>query len=177
MVDAEPDRDAGSRRILETGSIEAPLRVDAGRLDAMEFDRADLVFTGVRHDADTYEVRVFLDNPEATLDTPCTPDAGFAGAFTVLGHGGCFGAEGHCRTDLRPADPIPALTGTQRGDPLARQWKFITITRPLRRAIEQRGEGLIRVILVPVVPGDAPEDDRVSAEAFGFDRMRLEIHD
>jgi tyrosinase len=95
------------------------------------FTRADLVFTGVDHSGSSYEVRLFLNDPAATADTPRTAEHGYAGRFTVFGHGGCYGDEGHCEvpapsadpTDLRPAHPLTPLD------------TFVTITDALRRVL------------------------------------------
>lgn len=80
--------------------------------------RADLVFYGVDHSGPTYEARIFLDNARATAKTPLDAKNGYAGSYTVFGHGGCFGAEGHCAPkeryideyDRRPPHPLTPLT-------------------------------------------------------------------
>jgi hypothetical protein len=89
------------------------LPVERGRIA-----RADLVFYGVDHSGPTYEARIFLDNPGATEKTPRDVKKGYAGSFTVFGHGGCFGAEDHCAPkdryvdefDRRPPHPLTPLT-------------------------------------------------------------------
>ncbi len=86
------------------------------------FTRADLVFSGVDHSAESCEVRSFLDNPTAEATTPRAPEAGYAGRFRVFGHGGCYGDLGHCDvpppspdpTDLRPAHPLTPITTYRR---------------------------------------------------------------
>src|SRR5690349_15821122 len=65
-----------------------------------EIARADLTFYGLDHSGPSYEARVFFDLADATADTPLD-DPHCAGSFTVFGHGGCFGEEGHC--EVRPA--------------------------------------------------------------------------
>ena len=52
----------------------------------------------------SYEARVFLNNPAATLETPLEPGEGYAGSFNVFGHGACYGEEGHCDPE-RTATP------------------------------------------------------------------------
>src|SRR5262245_49035451 len=71
---------------------------------ASGFSRADLVFYGVDHSGPSYEAWIFLNNPEATLDTPAEPAQGYAGRFTVFGHGGCYGEAGHCDVADRLSD-------------------------------------------------------------------------
>ncbi|MGH8896158.1 MAG: hypothetical protein ACRDZ4_03825 [Egibacteraceae bacterium] len=99
-------------------------KTDVGRRAAVSseegeaaFSRADVVFTGVDHSSVSYEVRLSLNNPSADVATPRTPEAGYAGRFTVFGHGGCYGDSGHCDvpsastdpTYLRPAHPLTPL--------------------------------------------------------------------
>jgi len=165
----------GARTVLGSGAIEVAMPFTREALQDDGFVRADLIFTGVRHDEDSYEVRVFLNNPDADDTTPRTPEAGYAGRFIVFGHGGCFGGEGHCRGAQRPPDPIPALAGRQRGDPTAGQTKFITVTEPLRRLMEA-GEDLRSVTLVPILSMPLPEEERMAPEVFGFRRLRLETY-
>ena len=105
--------------------------------------RADLIFYGVDHSGPSYEARIFLDNPAATVETPRDPEHGYAGYFTVFGHGGCFGAEGHCAPqdrcvdefDRRPPHPLKPLTVS------------VTITDALARTKKRKA----RVHVVAVV--------------------------
>ena len=110
------------------------------------FSRADLIFYGVDHSGPSYEARVFLNNPErASRDTPRDPAAGYAGSFTVFGHGGCFGDDGHCDVpsgpdafDLRPPHPLTPYTRT--------------LILP-REAVEALSGDSVTVTLVAVEPG------------------------
>jgi hypothetical protein len=107
--------------------------------------RADLVFYGVDHSGPTYEGRIFLDNPRATAETPRDAEKGYAGSFTVFGHGGCFGGDGHCATqdryvdefDRRPPHPLTPLTIA------------VTITEALERVKKEK----VRVHVVAVSRG------------------------
>jgi hypothetical protein len=65
----------------------------------------DVVFTEGDHSNLSYDVRLFLNNPTATVSTPRTAEHGYAGRFTIFGHGGCYGDEGHCDIPVVPADP------------------------------------------------------------------------
>jgi hypothetical protein len=74
-----------------------------------DMSRADLIFYGVDHSGPSYEARVFIDNPSAGPETPVEPEHGYAGSFTVFGHAGCFGDEGHCiRTSATQTNSITA---------------------------------------------------------------------
>jgi tyrosinase len=100
--------------------VSEPIRIAAAEEDDPIVSRADLVLFGVDHSGDSYEGRVFLNNPDADVDTPRDPAHGYAGSFTVFGHGGCYGEEGHCdpgqRTtdafDRRPPHPLTPFTKT-----------------------------------------------------------------
>src|SRR5262249_39900945 len=109
------------------------------------FTRADLVFTGVDHSGISYEVRLFLNNPAATADTARTAEQGYAGRFTVFGHGGCYGDEGHCEVPAPSADP----TDLRLTHPLTPLDTYVTITDALRRILARDG-ALQTVTLVPV---------------------------
>ncbi len=111
------------------------------------FTRADLVFSGVEHGGLSYEVRVFLNNPGATADTPRDPqNLGYAGRFVVFGHGGCYGDVGHCDVPDSPADP----TDLRPAHPLTPMTKLVTVTDALRRVLAKQPEGLQTATLVAV---------------------------
>ncbi|HEY5196041.1 MAG TPA: hypothetical protein VIJ51_03335 [Solirubrobacteraceae bacterium] len=78
------------------------------------FSRADLVFFDVDARGASFAGRVFLDPPGADPDTSPTREDGYAGFFFILGHGGCFGDDGHCEVpvtrDPFDIDPPHALT-------------------------------------------------------------------
>jgi hypothetical protein len=134
------------------------------RLDdpAAPIGRADLVFEDVDPKGPSYQARVFLNQLDADHTTPRTADRGFAGWFTIFGHGGCFGDdERHCEHpealdpfDLRPPRGIPAQT------------KTVTVTDALRGL---SGESFT-VTIVPVV---ATEDGPQPTDTLDFGRLRL----
>jgi hypothetical protein len=118
---------------------------DPGDGERRRFSRADLVFTGVDHSRGSYEVRVFLNNPDAGFTTVRTDVERYAGRFHVFGHGGCYGDVGHCDvpppstdpTDLRPAHPLAPMT------------TYVTITAALDRLLAAH-ERLETVTMVPI---------------------------
>lgn len=67
------------------------------------FKRAQLDFHQLRPPKDSYEIRVFLNNKDATDDTPIS-DASFGGRIVLFGHGHCHGAKGHCNPTLAQRD-------------------------------------------------------------------------
>ena len=111
---------------------------------AVDFKSADFEIGGIRHTGSSYEGLVYINNPDAGPDTGRDEDAGYAGSFDVFGHGGCFGAEGHCdnrederrRFDNRPlarsirmkkrVDISDALRNAARSEP---QIQFTIVAR------------------------------------------------
>jgi hypothetical protein len=125
------------------------------------FSRADLVFYDVDHSGSSFEARVFLDNPDATVETS-REDPSYAGAFHIFGHGGCFGDEGHCEVPGGPADAFDLRPPHQ----LLAQVKLVTVTDALRERLTG-GRDAVRVTVVAETPGDRPND------VLAFSRLRL----
>ena len=98
--------------------------------DREAITRADLVFYDVDHSGPSYRARVFLDNPTADQGTPLDPESGYVGSFTVFGHAGCFGEEGHCHPawpttddfDRRPPHPLVPFTREVEITPALKQF-------------------------------------------------------
>ena len=129
--------------------------------------RADLVFYGVDHSGPSYEARVFVNRPDADEETPLDAQEGYVGSFTVFGHAGCYGDEGHClpeqrfgdEFDQRPPHPLEPWTKTVIGNDA------------LKRAIQDSSVTEVTVTVVPVAPaleGDEPPDDPMR-----FDEVRV----
>ena len=128
-----------------------------------ELDRADLIFTGLDHSGASYEVRLFLDAPDADhaagRDHPAC-----AGSFYVFGHGGCFGDAGHCEVpaerepfDLRPPHPLePAI-------------RVVTVTDAIRQKVAA-GARTVTVTAVAHAVGDNAND------VLAFDAVRLAVY-
>jgi tyrosinase len=157
-----------------TGDTEQTLVIDLpfpAQEGLTPFTRADVVFTGVDHSGGSYEVRLFLNNPAATADTPRTAEQGYAGRLTIFGHGGCYGDEGHCEvpapstdpTDLRPAHPLTPLE------------TYVTITDALRRVLAGGG-ALQTVTLVPVAITPRRADRKPAPELLRFADVTLRTY-
>lgn len=125
--------------------VSEPLLLPTG-----DWNRADLELTGVDHSGDTFVVWLYLNNPEVDADAGNDPATGFAGAFTVFGHGACWGDEGHCEIerpvsdfDQRPPHPLEPIDVT------------VTITEALRRV---EGEQFT-VTALAFLAGPTPRED------------------
>jgi hypothetical protein len=69
------------------------------------FKRVDLEFEGVEHDGNSYVALVYLNNRRVDERTGRDTSKGFAAAFSVFGHGVCWGEEGHCAV-TEPVSPF-----------------------------------------------------------------------
>jgi tyrosinase len=138
--------------------VSAPLELPDPKA---EFARADLTFYDVDHSGSSFEARVYLDNPGASLETP-RDDPSYAGAFHVFGHGGCFGDAGHCDVPTGPSDPFDLRPPHQ----LLPQAKLVVITDALRRILTG-GRSEMTVTVVAETPGERPND------VLAFTRVRL----
>ncbi len=131
--------------------------------DGYAWSDAQLVVYGVDHSGPSHEVRVFLDAPDADATTPLLLEAGYAGCFTVFGHGGCYGDDDHCNPNARFNDEYD-LRLPHQSQP---QTKVVGVSEALR-AIQ--GDSVL-VTLVAVEPG--PEGGPKVSDAFRADELRL----
>src|SRR5919202_2355684 len=130
-----------------------------------DFSRADLVFEGVDHSGASFEARIFIGNADADETTPRDPAHGFAGAFTIFGHGGCAGDEGHCEVPEDQTDP----EDQRLPHPLTPATKVVRITEALKRLSQSE----FSITVVPVLPGrDGPRREDV----LFFDSVELELY-
>jgi hypothetical protein len=146
--------------------VSEPISLAESEEEDARFERADLIFYGVDHSGPSYEARIFLNNPAADLDTPRDSEHGYAGSFTVFGHFGCYGDEGHCDTEQRETDEFDL----RPVHPLTPQTKTVVITDALRRV----GTSQVQVTVVPVTAGD---EGPIVADTLRFDRVRLLTYD
>jgi hypothetical protein len=135
------------------------------------FSRVDLVFRGIDHSSASYEVRIFFNNREATDDTPESLEDGFAGDFTIFGHGGCFGDVDHCEVtdqgvraeDLRYEHPMKPVEVT------------VDVTDAYRYALEHAG-GVESVTLVPMSQAPRRADRGITDSLWKFADWELRTY-
>jgi hypothetical protein len=128
--------------------------------------RADVVFYGVDHSGSSFQARVYLDAGDVDSSTG-RDHPGYAGAFYVFGHGGCFGDKGHCDVPDEPPDPFDV----RAPHPLTPHTKLVTITDALTRAVDLTKAG--QTIRVTVV---AETVRNRSNAVLAFDSVRLAIY-
>jgi len=137
----------------------------------LDLTRVDLQVFGVGHREASYEVRVFLNQPEADDSTASDAEHGYAGSFFVFGHGGCVGDAMHCHV---PEDP-PHRYDIRPRHKLSPQTRVVSITEAWRRLSSQAESTLSTT--VALVAANAVEPDgarRQSAEdLLVFERLAV----
>jgi len=130
--------------------VSPPIRLDLGPR-GLNFERADIEIAGLEQAGPSFEGRVFINNPQADLDTPSTPENGYAGSFHVYGYG------------LRS----PEDTGS--GSAMAPIVKNVIATDAVRAAASGKD---VTVTIVPVFTGDPPHD---TSHALKVDGVTINI--
>jgi hypothetical protein len=134
------------------------------------FARVDLRFLDVAHDSESFEGRIFFNEPDASLRTPTDVSAGYAGSLYVFGHPHCWGDDGHC------ALPPGPLHGHDDRTPhhLVPQLHVVRVTKSVERLIET-GAKTVVITVLPIVRKNARR--RVSPELLRFSRLELVSYD
>jgi len=151
--------DANPEARVVTDPVDAS---DVARSD--DFTRADLEIGGIRHTGTSYEGRIYFNHPDADEHTG-TQHQSYAGSFHVFGHGGCFGAEGHCdapdvrrRFDYRPLSRA------------IRMKKRVTVTDAMRRTV---ADGTTLQVTVVGVPVQGPTPDAELEDILNLKRISI----
>lgn len=127
----------------------------------LDFERADIEVHGLEQAGPSFEGRIFLNNPNADLETPRTPENGYAGSFHVYGYGVWPGDLG------KDAATRDAEAKTVRA-PIQ---KTVIATEAIRKAAA-KGQDLT-VTIVPVYPGKPPKD---ASDALKLHEVKVVIH-
>jgi len=172
MTPANPPGDANER---DDGTVIVPVAFTAPAIGETAFRRADLIVEGVPHESSSYEVRIFLNNPDASADTPRTQEAGYAGDFNIFGHGGCFGATGHCDIEGAPTATEAAAVAVAMPHPLTLRTKTVTVTETLKAVLRRDGK-LETVTFVPIRMAPRRSDCGPAAGLFSYKKIRLESY-
>jgi tyrosinase len=98
--------------------------------------KANLELHGVNPTEKSYEVRFFINKPDADANTPLD-DPHFAGQYFLFGHGPCIGEEGHCSSNRPPRHAFDF----RRPHHLTPFDTFVDVSQPLEN-LSARGEGL-----------------------------------
>jgi hypothetical protein len=129
--------------------VSPPIRLDLGPR-GRNFERADIEIAGLEQAGPSFEGRVFINNPQANLQTAPTAENGYAGSFHIYGYG------------LRS----PEDTGA--GPAMAPIVKKVIATDAVRAAAGDH----VTVTVVPVFTGDPPHD---ASNALKIDNVKINI--
>ena len=139
---------------------------------ATKIARAELVFYGVDHSGLSFEARVFVENEEATMETP-DEDPSYVGSFRIFGHGGCFGEEGHCDVPRGSQDAFDLRLPHQ----LLPHTKTVGITDFLQERLQRRNSGPMIVTVIPVARGWPNSQEGATENLLKFERLALVTYD
>jgi len=127
--------------------------------------RIDLEFVGLFHGGPSYKALIFLNNPKADAKTERSLETGYAGAFSIFGHGGCLGDPGHCEVnetkretfDFRPPNPLTPAN------------KRVIVTEAVAELAKRSATATITVVpVIQAVNSLCETDDVFRCERMGF---------
>ena len=148
-------------------SAELPLPLhDSG----VPFKRVDLHFHDVDHSGQSYEGRVFLNRPDATLRTRRELAEGYAGSFHIFGHPHCWGDPGHCEVPPGPLHGFDARAPHH----LVAQLHTLDVTEIVRELTETAAT-TVTVTVLPVVRKG--RRSRVADAELRFRKLSLVTYD
>lgn len=121
-----------------------------------DFETAELQLHNVKHPKNSFEIRVFLNQPDANANTPTEGNDHFAGSMFLFGHGECAGDVGHCdpqvhrgKFDLRPSSHVAPFT------------LFLDVTNSIKTMVDNTDEVTVKLVAVDFKGNqiDQPETD------------------
>jgi len=109
--------------------------------------RAEVRLHGIQQPLPSFLVRVFLNLPEADVNTSIDNNDHYAGHFSLFGHGPCIGGPGHC--DPRP---LPRRKFDTRPPHHNEPWNLrMDVTKTVQKLVE-KGATDLQVKLVVISP-------------------------
>lgn len=137
--------------------------------DPENIETAELEFQDIDVSKDSFEARIFLNNPAANHDTKRTKENGYSGSLHVFAHGSrCYGGPGHC--DVKERQGMYDLRSSH---PRALANLYLDITEKVKEEVAKEGR-LITVTIVPVLMSAYEMTDRVNV--LKFKGLSLNIH-
>ena len=135
-----------------------------------EFYRADIEIHGIDHSGQSYEGRVFLNNPNANQKTPKDENSNYAGSYYIFGHGGCYGDVGHC-------DYVPGARkyDLRQNTDIRPQYKRIIATDLIKKLSKKTNS--IVITIVPVLYAKSEEESVPKRDIIKFDKIGIITYD
>ncbi|MEC4817015.1 MAG: tyrosinase family protein [Scytonema sp. PMC 1069.18] len=126
------------------------------------FKKAKIEFYNMLHPRSSCEIRVFLNQPDANVNTPTEDNEHFAGSVFLFGHGECPGEAGHCNPNRGPIDQFDI----RRSSHVRPFVTYIDVTESLRQLM---GSNTVSVKLVAV----NPQGEELTSPVTDFDAIAL----
>jgi hypothetical protein len=129
---------------------------------------AELKFHDLDHSKESFEARVFINNPKADHRTSKTEKQGYAGSLYVFGHGTrCWGGPMHCQVKER-FGPYDLRSSHQ----LTPTDIYLPITERIKKVCKTHSE--ITVTIVPIMMSFDEVADEVNV--LNFKGISLNVH-
>jgi hypothetical protein len=146
------------------------LRLNIDNLEK-DFYRCDLLFHDLEASVPSYEGRVFINNPEASIDTSLTLDNGYVGSYFVFGHGSCLGDMGHCDVHAK-REKYDFIPNTLKPYDLS-----MTITSKLRQLSKDTNTFSITVVPNVVQPPSINQEEIDYENIVKFSKVEIVTYD
>jgi tyrosinase len=162
---------ASNRAMMLTRNLKAAGHATTFDLSKVPDDlqRADLHFVRTKTPLESFEVRIFFNQPDPSVKTDCVGNPRYAGSVFTFGHGGCTGDPGHCMVPDVPEEATRFAT-VKPPHHLTPQKLTLNVTKALKRAKVESSAGGLRVDLVLV-----DHDGKVLPQkALDFELLRLD---
>jgi tyrosinase len=134
-----------------------------------DFEQAELNFVKTQYPLESFEVRVFFNEPAPDVQTPKQNNPSYAGSLFTFGHGGCTGGPGHCKVPDVPEDAT-RFTLLRPEHHLTPKRLVLDVTRALRRLKSSAADAPLDVHLVLVDSKGNP----VPQMALDFEMLTLD---
>jgi hypothetical protein len=135
-----------------------------------KFYRADIEIHNLDHSGQSYEGRVFLNNPNANQRTPVDEEHNYVGSYHVFGHGGCYGDIGHCDVVREKRRYDRRLSSDIRP-----QYKRIIATSTIKKIGGETDR--FTITIVPVLYGDELSQRSLKKDIIKFDNIGIITYD
>ncbi len=132
------------------------------------FETAELQFNDVKHSKDSFEIRVFLNQPDADVNTPLEGNDRFAGSLFVYGQGEYVNETGE-RISAREAhaEEFDLSPGASNTTPFK---LYLDITDSLRKMAAKTFEIIVNLVAIDF------KGNRITKPEFDFGSISLIIN-
>jgi hypothetical protein len=132
--------------------------------------RADLILKGVDIRVPSYVGKVYLNNTDASYDTPEELNDGYVGFYTVFGHATCLGDEGHC-------EELPETTFGEIATPMKKEDHYITITNNLKELSRNTEDFSVTIVPDVCEPPKLTEEEPDLGNIIKIDKVSIQLYD